>query len=247
MISVVTPTYNTKPQILTRTYKSLVAQTFDDWEWVIYDDSDMCIVEPPDDPRIRIIRPKSHSGIIGEVKHNAFMAATGDILVELDHDDELTSDCLAKVNAAMQGDIGFVYSDCCEILPSGESTRYPEGWAFGYGSDYWSEQYQCWVMRAPEINRVTMSHIVSVPNHVRCWNRELYHQLRGHNPQLSVADDYELIVRTCLASQMCHIPEMLYIQHIDPKSAQRERNAIIQEIVPVIHSLYADALDARFT
>jgi hypothetical protein len=174
------------------------------------------------------------------------MVAGGDMLVELDHDDELTPDCLQKISDAMTGDVGFVYSDWCELLPSGESTRYPQGWAFGYGSDYWSSKYDCWVMSAPEINRTTMSHIVSVPNHVRAWRADVYRQLNGHNPELIVADDYELLVRTCLATEMLHIPEMLYIQHISPVSAQRERNAIIQEIVPLIHSLYAGALDERF-
>lgn len=247
MISVITPTYNTNPNVLARTWASLKKQTYTDWEWVIWDDSYPNKLEFDfDDPRVMVHNNVDHSGSIGEVKHKAFMAAGGDILVELDHDDELTPDCLQRIHETMVGDVGFVYSDWCELLPSGESTRYPQGWAFGYGSDYWDGRYQVWAMRAPEINRATMSHIVSVPNHVRAWRADVYRKLGGHNPELMVADDYELLVRTCLKTKMVHIPEMLYVQHIDMRSAQRERNTIIQEIVPVIHSLYATALDAHF-
>lgn len=246
MISVITPTYNTDPNVLGRTWASLKNQTHADWEWVIYDDSVDYQIEFPNDERIKVITPESHSGVIGYTKHQGFMAASGDILVELDHDDELTPDCLQLVSEAMTGDVGFVYSDWCELLPSGESTRYPQGWALGYGSDYWSDEYECWVMSAPPINRTTMSHIVSVPNHVRAWRADIYRQLNGHNPELVVADDYELIVRTCLVTQMCHIPRMLYKQHISLNSAQREHNRAIQEIVPMIHSLYSEALDGRF-
>lgn len=39
MISVITCTYNTPHDVLARTWASLKAQTFTDWEWVIYDDS----------------------------------------------------------------------------------------------------------------------------------------------------------------------------------------------------------------
>jgi glycosyltransferase involved in cell wall biosynthesis len=82
MISVVTPTYNTPPHILARTFASLKAQTFTDWEWVVYDDSTddrvwrqlwgFCADERYN---IRPLRGMSNSGNIGKVKRTAFMAA----------------------------------------------------------------------------------------------------------------------------------------------------------------------------
>jgi O-antigen biosynthesis protein len=201
------------------------------------------------DERYRLVAHRSHvhSGIIGQVKRRAFMAAEGDLLVELDHDDELTPDAIAKIIEAFQdSEIGFVYSDWSEILPSGQSGRYPKGWAFGYGSDYWSDEHQVWVMRAPELNRVTLGHIVSAPNHVRAWRASVYRQLGGHDPQLSVADDYDLVVRTALATSCRHIPSMLYRQHISPYTAQRTRNSQIQENVRTLSSRYASELDRKF-
>lgn len=252
MISVVTPTYNTPPETLARTWASLKAQTHTDWEWVVLDDSPgqetwrhiygLCADERY---RIRAYRPHTPSGgNIGSVKHDAFMLGRGDILVELDHDDELTPDCLAEIHQAFQDpEVGFVWSDCCELFPNGESGRYPEGWAWGYGSDYWDEQHQVWAMRVP-MNRVTLSHIVSAPNHVRAWRASVYHTIGGHNPSLPVADDYELIIRTALATRCHHIPKMLYKQHIGAGTAQRVKNADIQRLVPQIHAIHSDALDA---
>lgn len=254
MISVVTPTYLTSPDVLARTWASLKRQTYADWEWVVWDDSPSFevwrqIYGLASDERYRLQAHRSHvpSGSIGRVKRRAFMVAEGDILVELDHDDELEPDALESIAEAFADpDVGFVYSDWCEILADGQSGRYPEGWAFGYGSDYWDEHRGVWAMRAPELNAVTLGHIVSVPNHVRAWRSSTYREIGGHDPSLPVADDYDLVVRTALATTCAHIPRMLYRQHIGPSTAQRQRNADIQRLVPTIAARYHDAIIDRY-
>jgi glycosyltransferase involved in cell wall biosynthesis len=237
---------------MARTWASLKNQTHQDWEWIIYDDSTTDDVYrqvygfcSDERYRIRYFRPMVPSaGNIGYVKNMAFSLGLGDVLVELDHDDELTTDCLAELRVAFDEnpDAGFVWSDCCEILPSGFSGRYPEGWGLGYGSDYWDEQHQVWAMRVP-VNRTTLSHIVSMPNHVRAWRRNVYFEIGGHSPNYRVADDYELMLRTAINTHMVHIPKMLYKQHIAPTTAQRTMNGEIQRLVPEIHAAYGDRLD----
>lgn len=253
-ISVVTPTYNTDPKVLARTWASLKAQTYADWDWLVYDDSTTGDVWRQlwgicSDERYQVTPLKgiANDGSIGRVKRRAFMAAEGEILVELDHDDELTPDALEEVATAFSDPkVGFVYSDWCEILPSGQSGKYPEGWAFGYGSHYWDERHSVWVMSTPKVNRKTLSHIVSVPNHLRAWRSDLYRQIGGHDAALPVADDYELIVRTALATEMNHIPKMLYKQHIGAGTAQRQRNQQIQHLVSQISNDYSHRLDKKF-
>ena len=253
VISIVTPTYRTPPDVLARTWGTLKAQTHTDWEWVVWDDTpdDATVWRQlyglASDERFRLIAHRSHvhSGVIGAVKRRAFMAAEGDILVELDHDDELHPRALEAVAEAFDAhpDAGFVYSDWSEIFADGSSGRYPEGWAFGYGGDYLVDG--TWVMSAPAINRTTMSHIVSVPNHIRAWRADFYRALGGHDPSLHVADDYELIIRTFLAGPMVHIPVCLYRQHIGGHTTQRQRNADIQSLVAELSSMHSAALDAR--
>ena len=256
MISVVTTTYNTPPHILARTWASLKNQTHTEWEWVIYDDSTTTAVQSQvygfcSDERytIRYFRPHVPSGgNIGYAKRMGFGLALGEIIVELDHDDELTPDALHLINLTFTDmpSIGFIYSDWCEIFPDGSSGRYPEGWAFGYGKDYWSAEHNAWVMQAPPLNTTTLSHIVSAPNHVRAWRASTYHAVGGHNPALPVADDYDLVVRTALATDCLHLPKMLYKQHISPVTAQRQRNGLIQELVAELSAKYAPAIQDKY-
>jgi glycosyltransferase involved in cell wall biosynthesis len=254
VINICTPTYNTPPEILARTWASLKAQTFTDWTWTVWDDSTndetwRQLWGFAADERYRLNAHRSmvpSGGKIGQVKRQAFMVSEGDILVELDHDDELTPDALQKIAEAFQDpEVGFVFSDWCEINELGQSCRYPEGWAFGYGGEY--EADGVWVMKAPEINRTTMSHIVSAPNHVRAWRASVYRELGGHDPSLPIADDYDLCVRTVLATKWAHIPEMIYRQHISSKTAQRQRNDLIQTLVAEISERYSHALDETFS
>lgn len=244
MISVVTPTYRTPPDVLARTWASLKTQTYTDWEWVVWDDT------PGDDvwrqlwgfaadERFRLRAHRSMvptGGNIGRVKRQAFMVAEGDILVELDHDDELEPDALTEIAAAFADpEVGFVWSDWCEINPAGESCRYPEGWAWGYGSDRWERGV--WALSVPVADDTTMSHIVSAPNHVRAWRASTYRALGGHSPDYPVCDDYELLCRTYDSGVvMRHIPKMLYRQHIGDHTAQRVYNGEIQRLVGVVNA-----------
>ena len=57
------------------------------------------------------------------------VASRGDVLVEVDHDDELTPDCVAELAAAFAGPrVDFAYSTCCEI-----KGRTPWGYSENFG------------------------------------------------------------------------------------------------------------------
>jgi glycosyltransferase involved in cell wall biosynthesis len=243
-ISVITPTYNTPKEILARTWASLKRQTFTDWEWVVWDDSISHNVWDQlyglaSDERYRISAHRSlvHSGKIGEVKRNGFMVAQGQLLVELDHDDELFPTALQEISDAADQGHSFIFSDWCEILPDGTSGKYPEGWGLGFGQNVWNEQHQLWQLSLPIMSADSMKHIVGVPNHVRVWDSDFYREIGGHDPSLDVCDDYDLILRTFKggSDHWHHINQLLYKQHISPKTAQRQKNARIQELVPVLY------------
>ena len=138
MISVVTSTYNTTPQQLLRLYSSLKNQTYTEWEWVIYDDSPTENMEVfrlvqgiCADERYHIYVTKPHIAAergIGYAKRYAFGMAHSNILVEVDHDDELMPTCLEEIKLAFDDpEVGFVFSDWAEVLSSGEYARYSSG------------------------------------------------------------------------------------------------------------------------
>lgn len=232
--SIFTPTYKTGERIL-RTYESLKSQKFPNWEWVIIDDSpddetwDILQDIAKNDYRVKLnkILPLT-GGNIGLAKHRAASLCVGEWLLELDHDDSLTTNCLMHCHLASKQypDAGFLYSNCCEIYEDGEMRTYDHdhsgnwyarednGFDFGYaghtwekidGKDYLTHHY-------PDINPLTIRFNISMPNHVRVWKRDVYNKIGKHNLSTPVADDYELIVRTFLNTPMVHIKKMLYLQ-----------------------------------
>jgi len=255
LVSVFTPIYNTK-SVLHRTYGNLRNQTYTNWEWVIVNDSSdtetILIAEEiaKNDPRVKVYDFKEKTkGIIGESKYRACSLSRGKYLVELDHDDILLPHALNDiVRAFNKYDVGFVYSDCAEINEQHGSLTYGEFFAFGYGS-YNTETYngiEYQVAVTPNINPLTIRHIVGVPNHVRSWRRDVYFQVGGHNRRLSIADDYELIVRTFLVTKFARIAKCCYLQIYHGNNSQDASRADIQRRVRSIAFHYNEDIKKRF-
>lgn len=256
LISIITPTHKSG-HIIFRTYQSLVSQQYSNWEWILIDDSpddstwSHLVHLAKSDPRIRAYKPHQHTGNIGALKRQACGLSYGQIFVELDHDDELTVNCLSDIVEAYNKypDAGFYYSDCVEVFPDGSSNKYPEGWGLGYGSyreeDYLGKTYN--VTNYPPINKNTLKHIVGAPNHVRAWKSEAYWMSGGHSPHVHVCDDYELIIRTFLATKFVHIKRLGYIQYIGSgQNTQTLRNAEIQRLVKLFINRYYNDIENKF-
>ena len=254
LVTVFTPTYRTGDRIR-RTLQSLRQQTYTNWEWVAVDDSDdggqtfaMLTGLAKTDHRVQAFKAAEHSGVIGRVKRWACCLGRGQILVELDHDDELTDGALALVvrGFAQFPGAGFLYTDCAEVAQDGTDITYRDGWAFGYGA-YTDVAYRGRVYKSGSggnINAKTIRHIVSAPNHLRAWRKACYDALGGHNPHLHVADDYELLVRTFLGTRMIRVPRLCYIQHRS-RTAQDLRNGDIHRHVRVIRTHYDRRIHER--
>ena len=257
LISYFTPIYNTG-KILRRTYQSLLEQSYDNWEWVIVNDSTdggktLKIAEDiaNNDPRVKVydFREKSQ-GIIGESKYRAASLCRGYLLAELDHDDYLTRDCTELLYKASKKhlDIGFFYTDSAEINDNWESCTYADGFALGYGK-YEKVEIDGHTVDScisPNINPKTIRHIVGVPNHVRAWRKDIYHLIGGHNRGLAIADDYELIVRTFLHTKMMRIPKLCYLQYMHSSNTTDVSRKDIQRRVRTIMYYYNDKIAERF-
>jgi O-antigen biosynthesis protein len=253
-VTVFTPAFKTGEKIY-RPFLSLKEQTYSNWEWIIVDDSDdggetfkMLRKLAKKDHRIQVFKPWEHSGMIGRLKNWACSLGKGRFLVELDHDDALTDyalDCVVK-GFQQFSEAGFLYTDCAEIYENGTNFTYRDGWAFGYGSysevDYKGKQYKSG--SGGNINAKTIRHILSSPNHIRAWRKSFYESIGGHNKELHVADDYELIVRTFLNTRMIRIPKLCYLQYIS-NTAQQKRNPDIHRHVRSIQVHYDKRIHDR--
>jgi len=261
MISFFTPIYNTGEK-LWNTYRSVRDQTYSNWEWVLVNDStdggktlkiaeEIALV----DPRVKVydFREKS-GGCIGESKYRCCSLAKGYILAELDHDDLLVKTCAEDLHNAAQAhpECGMFYGDTAEVNEQWENHMYEEGFALGYGN-YREEDYEGRSLRPANqqnINPKTIRHIVGVPNHVRAWRRSTYFEIGGHNRSLTIADDFELVIRSFLYSKICKIPKLSYIQFLYNNSGGRNTHdlsrADIQRRVRTIAQYYNEQINARF-
>lgn len=261
LISYTTPIYNTKEKLY-NTYESLKQQTYSNWEWVLVNDSTdggktLKIAEDiaARDPRVKVydFREKS-GGNIGEVKWRANCMAKGFILAELDHDDLLVPWCTEDLYKAAKKhpEAGFFFNDTLEVNENWECQTYPDGFAFAYGK-YRDEMYNGQMMKVAtqhNLNPKTIRHIVGVPNHVRAWRRSTYFEIGGHNRNLAIADDYELIVRTFLKTVTCKIPKLGYIQFLYNNATGQNTHdlarADIQRRVRTIGGYYNEKIKERF-
>jgi glycosyltransferase involved in cell wall biosynthesis len=260
-VSFFTPIYNTKEK-LWKTYESVRNQTYPNWEWVIVNDSSdngktlkIALEIASQDFRVKVydFREKS-GGIIGESKYRAATLTRGRWLAELDHDDYLMPDCARYIIEASVrfSDAGFIYTDSVELDENHNSMTYPDGFCFGYGKYRKEYHYgKTWdVVDSANINPKTIRHIVGVPNHIRAWRRDIYFSVGGHNRDLAIADDYELIVRTFLKTKFVRIPKLGYLQYIYHNANGRNTHdlsrADIQRRVRSIMYFYNDAINERF-
>jgi hypothetical protein len=232
-VSVFTPSHRSTH--LDSCFRTLVAQTHTDWEWVVLLNGSLRSWSPPAaDARVRVVVARTRSKAIGSLKQEACALATGEILLELDHDDELSSDCLAEVVAtfAQHPDAVLVYSDFAQIDEHGkpEHTQFDgsSGWVYDTRYVDGVEQLVC---NALEPSPHNVGLIWYAPNHVRAFRTSAYEQVGGYDPALAVLDDQDLMIRLFLIGDVVRIPRCLYLQRWHAANTQRnpKTNDLIQQ------------------
>jgi glycosyltransferase involved in cell wall biosynthesis len=252
MISLFTPTH--APRFLAEAHRTLLAQVdAPDWEWVIVPNG--ADVRIPDevqrDPRVRLVPAPVLSAEqgIGALKRFACQQCRGDILLELDHDDLLAPTALRDVRRAVDDSQAcFVYSDFCEFRSDGSSRTYNpnNGWE-DYETVFEGRTYRA--MRAFQTDPSSLHLIFYAPNHLRAWTRAAYDASGGHDANLPVADDHDLLCRTYLAGvKFVHIPKCLYFYRLHDEGSNTflQRNAEIQDRQQKISNTYSYRLIAEW-
>lgn len=227
--SIISPSHKNTPY-LQELYESLVAQTYENWEWILWlngkFDRKKLSAEIENDERVKIYQCKEKNPNVGFHKNKAFHLGTGDILVEVDHDDMITPDCLEELNKAYQDqEIGFVYSDAAIYDDNFVPYLAEHGWTYYH---YKFRDKNLCVMNSWRPTSQALSYIWYAPDHVRSWRKSVYQSIGGHNVELGICDDHELMIRTYLNTKMYHIQKPLYIYRVYGDNTYLERNAQIQ-------------------
>lgn len=224
IFSIFTTCYKSYDKIY-RAYDSVKNQTLKDWEWVIIDDS------PEDDhfnflrnlfkndSRVRLYRRSENNGSIGNVKNEVISLCRGKYTIELDHDDEILPNVLEDSAKVFNEDdeVGFIYMDFTNIYEDGSNFRYGEYFGLGYSCYYMVKYNNKWVYVAstPNINNITLFHIVGVPNHPRIWRLKTLREIGSYSEFLPISDDYEVLLRTAVSTKMVKIHKLGYIQYMN--------------------------------
>ena len=195
--SVLTPVYDTPPDVLRAMLESVRTQTFPDWELCLVDDcspaphvAPMLARAAREDPRIRVFSRAENGGIV-PASNDALEMAGGEFVALLDHDDELHPDALAHVHEALLGEpeADYVYTDEDKIDRGGHHSG-------PFFKPDWS----------PERMRTQMYSC-----HLGVFRRALVEEVGGFDPEFEGSQDWDLVLKvTERARAVLHVPRVLY-------------------------------------
>ncbi|MBT8347715.1 MAG: glycosyltransferase [Desulfofustis sp.] len=196
LISILVPVYNPEPSLLNCCIRSVLYQTYPNWELCLADD---CSTSPEiaellrswagKDDRIKIVFHNENKGI-SEATNSAAKLAGGEYVGFLDNDDELAQDCL--------------YYLVKEINRSGALVLYTDEDLIGDDSSRLSVFYK------PDFNQhLLFSH--NYVTHFLVAEKALFDEIGGFRPECDGAQDYDLILRLSERTEkISHLPRILY-------------------------------------
>ncbi len=195
-ISVVVPVYNPPAEFLEAMVKSVLAQTYSNWELCLADASPKEHVRPilqkfaAQDSRIKVQFLETNLGIAGN-SNAALALATGDFVALLDHDDTLAPFALHEMATAIAANpqAEFLYSDEDKLDTAGERVEpnFKPDWS---PETLLSRNYIC---------------------HLLVLKRDLVERIGGFRAGFDGAQDYDLVLRAGeVAKRIVHVPRVLY-------------------------------------
>jgi O-antigen biosynthesis protein len=242
-VSIFTPTHN--PKYLLDVYNSIKDQQF--YEWVILHNNNSQHIEINDE-RVKQISTDISVDAVGIYKKMACNACSGDILLELDHDDLLLPSAISEVIKAFQDEkVGFVYSNVIRVNVGWQKTeRFNSlhGWKFREVKVNGEHDLDEIISFAP--TPASISRIWYAPDHLRAFRKSVYNKVGGYDPKLKVLDDQDLMCRMYLESEFYHIDKPLYVYQIYGQNSWLKYNKEIQDGVYPLYHKYIEPMALKW-
>ncbi len=187
-VSVIVPTYNLS-QYLPDTIASLQAQTFQDWEAIIVDDSspdtsyEVALQLAAEDNRIRVIRNPENLYLAGTL-NAGIKEARGRYILPLDADNMIEPGTLAILSGALDSNRGIdiAYGACRFVLEDGWS---PDTEVSPNGASGWPQLFSF---------AQQMQHRNQIPS-TCMYRREVWERSGGYRRRHRTAEDAEFWTR----------------------------------------------------
>ena len=196
LISIVVPIYNTDPRMLKELLGSISAQTYENYEAILYDGCSTrketldILEEAKKEPRNRVIRGTENKGISGNT-NAAIALARGEYCALCDHDDILAPDALWRAaDCICREHPDLLYSDEDRIPEHGGRHMDPH-----YKPDYCpdnlvSDNYFC---------------------HLSVIRKSLLEEIGGLRSGFDGSQDHDLFLRLAeKTDKIAHLPYTLY-------------------------------------
>ncbi len=238
-ISVIMPVYNVEPKWLELAIKSVELQWYTNWEICIVDDrstnpSTIDYLKNVKNERIKVHFLTENLNISG-ASNEALKMTTGDYILLMDNDDEITPDAMYEVVKEINNSgAEFIYSDEDKFELDGS-----------FSSPHFKPDY------SPDliISQNYMSHIGVI-------KKSLIEKVGGFTIGLEGAQDHDLYLRVLEhTNQVIHIPKVLYhwrkipgstASEFSDKSYAQEAGRISVENAIKRRNLRANVLNGKF-
>jgi len=210
LLSIVVPVYRPLPWHLGECVRSVLEQSYGNWELCLCDDGSgdpelttTLAAYAEADPRIKALALEENGGI-SRATNKAVASATGEFVVLLDNDDVLDPDALAEIAAVADSDVDVIYSDEDKLDES--DRRFMPHFKPDWDPDL----------------------LLSYPylGHLTVVRRELLGRIGGFRPEFDGSQDYDVMLRaTEVARRVVHIPRVLYHWRVVEGSAAGDAEA----------------------
>lgn len=206
--SIVMPVYNVEIRWLEKAIDSVKKQNYDNWELCIADDCSTdervrAYLKTVESDRILVVYQKKNGGI-SEATNAAVKLATGDYILLMDNDDEITYDALYEFYRGITNHgADILYSDMDIMDKAGNRSQpmYKPDWSYDL-----------------LLSQMYIGHLLG-------FKRQLFEKTGGFRTLMNGSQDYDLFLRLVEESSretgypsIYHIPKVLYSWRALPSS-----------------------------
>ncbi|KKP44653.1 MAG: family 2 glycosyl transferase [candidate division WS6 bacterium GW2011_GWF1_33_233] len=207
--SVIFPVWNKSEDMLSKALDSITSQVYENWEICISDGSTEHIEETRAflkefqneyEDRVKFSTIDVKGINIIENSNNALSLATGEYVVFMDCDDEISKNCLLELAKGINSNpkVEFLYSDFDKIDEKGKR----------FDPSFWPD----WSPHTLTAQMYT--------THTTCYKRSVVEELGGLVKGTEGAQDWDLVLRYVTRGNwnVIHIPKILYHWRVYPGS-----------------------------
>lgn len=224
-VSIIVTIYN-REKYLHQCLDSVLAQTFQNWECVLWDDGStdssraIALEYAGKDSRFVVLGSLSNLGAAQSLD-SAIASANGAYVGLLDSDDWLQQEAIRKcLEPFMNGlDVGVVYSKYEEVDTEGKFIQHGRCADVPFDSYKFLFQFMAF--------------------HFRLFRRSLYFLVGGVDTNLKASIDYDLFLKLSEVTTFFHQPEVLYYYRLHLKQITRDQSLSAVESQKVVSAAIA--------